>query len=89
MAELFAYLLRNWQAVAIVAVCLAVFTAWQIDRHAQFAAGREAERAAALQKSMELIRERSETNDQINRMDDAALCRELGGRWVQPDNVCE
>ena len=52
-------------------------------------AGREAERAAALQKSMELIRERSETNDQINRMDDAALCRELGGRWVQPDNVCE
>lgn len=50
--------------------------------------GRAAERADALARSMEIIKERSETNDEIGRLDDAALCRELGGEWVQPDNVC-
>lgn len=47
--------------------------------------GRALERSAALARSMEAIKERSETNVEIGSLDDAALCRELGGEWVQPD----
>lgn len=47
--------------------------------------GRALERSAALERSMEAIKERSETNAEIDSLDDAALCRELGGEWVQPD----
>lgn len=49
--------------------------------------GRQAERAAQLQESMELIKERSKTNVEIKNMDDPALCRAIGGQWVH-DN-CE
>lgn len=47
--------------------------------------GRKIERTAALERSMETIRERGETNAEINRMGDAELCIALGGKWVQPD----
>lgn len=50
--------------------------------------GREAERSAALQRSIELIQERSRTNEAVGNLDRAALCRELGGR-MQPDGRCE
>lgn len=51
--------------------------------------GREMERADALKKSIELIQKRSKTNAEIRVFDTGALCRELGGRWVPADNVCE
>jgi hypothetical protein len=51
--------------------------------------GREAERAAALQKSMDLIRERSETNAEIGDLDDAGLCAALDGHWVPDTQRCE
>lgn len=51
--------------------------------------GREAERAAALERSMDLIRERSATNEQIGRMSDGELCSALGGRWVPDEAICE
>ncbi|GLQ36768.1 hypothetical protein GCM10007908_03880 [Rhizobium albus] len=51
--------------------------------------GREAERAAALERSMDLIRKRSATNDKIGRMSDGELCSALGGRWVPDEAVCE
>lgn len=44
--------------------------------------GREMERAAALKKSIELIQKRGKTNAEINSLDPAGLCRELGGSWV-------
>ncbi|WP_128755479.1 hypothetical protein [Metarhizobium album] len=44
--------------------------------------GRDLERTAALQRSMELIRERSKTNVEISKLSDAAICVELGGKWV-------
>ena len=44
--------------------------------------GRELERAASLQKAMELIEQRSKTNAEIRNLDDAGLCRLLGGVFV-------
>lgn len=49
--------------------------------------GRELERVAQLKKSMELIERRSQTNAEIRNMDIPALCRSLGGSYV--DGVCQ
>lgn len=51
--------------------------------------GREIERAATLKRSMELIEQRSKTNAEIRNLDDGALCRALGGKWVPENNICE
>lgn len=48
---------------------------------------RQQERAASLQKAMQLIEQRSKTNAEIRNLDDAGLCRELGGMLV--NNVCQ
>ncbi|KQY27166.1 hypothetical protein [Rhizobium sp. Root482] len=51
--------------------------------------GRALERADALNKSMELIQKRSQTNAEIRNLDSAGLCVALGGRWVPEDSICE
>lgn len=51
--------------------------------------GRDMERADALKKSIELIQKRSQTNAEIRVLDTGALCRELGGRWVPENGICE
>lgn len=43
-------------------------------------------RAATLEKAIDLIHERSRTNADIQKLDDAGICRELGGVWS--DGVC-
>lgn len=48
---------------------------------------RQEERAAQLQKSMDLIEKRSETNAEIRNLDDAGLCVSLGGLYV--NNECQ
>ncbi len=68
--------------IAAVLLCGGGYVKGRID-------GRSLERTVALQNSINLIQERNETNVEIGRMDDAALCRELGGVWVQPDNICK
>ncbi|MDH6229590.1 hypothetical protein M2281_000162 [Mesorhizobium soli] len=68
---------------AVIAIALLGISHWQ-----GFQRGAASERAATLTRSIDLIRERSKTNAEINRLDAAGLCRELGGRWVQPD-TCE
>jgi hypothetical protein len=50
--------------------------------------GVAAERSAALQRSVDLLRERNATDDQVRNMDDAALCAALGGR-VSDNGTCE
>lgn len=50
--------------------------------------GREAERLDALNRSIEILRERNVTDDEIAEMDDAELCALLGGR-MQPDGTCQ
>ena len=68
---------------AVIAIVLLGFSHWEAYRM-----GAASERSTALTRSIDLIRERSKTNAEINRLDAAGLCRELGGRWVQPD-TCE
>jgi len=87
MGAVLGVFLRYWQAVAIVAACLAAFTAWQIDRRAQFNAGRQAERSAAIERARDLIEKRMKDDAEINRLDDAGWCREFGYRLL-PDGTC-
>lgn len=68
---------------AVIAVTFLSLSHWQAYQR-----GAASERSAALTRSIDLIRARSKTNAEINRLDAASLCRELGGRWVQPD-TCE
>lgn len=51
-------------------------------------AGRMAERQAILQRSVDVLRERNQTDDQIHSMGDAGLCVALGGR-MSGDGHCE
>ncbi len=74
---------------AVVGAIVGAAIAYQVGHWKGFAAGAASERSAALQRSLDLIKERIATDAEVSRMDDAALCRALGGRWVQPDNVCE
>ena len=68
--------LRLWLAMGgVVAVMLAA--TWVVT--AAYQHGRQAERAATLSRSVEIMRQRSAVDDQIRTMDSAALCRALGG----------
>jgi uncharacterized membrane protein len=44
-----------------------------------YRAGKAAERTDILDRSIEILRERNATDDEIRNMDDAALCAALGG----------
>lgn len=48
--------------------------------------GRAIERASTLKKAIELVQERTRTNAEVQKLDDAGICRELGG--VFTDGVC-
>lgn len=50
--------------------------------------GAASERKATLTRSVEVLRERNATDDQIRNLDDGGLCRALGGR-VSDDGACE
>ena len=71
-------------AGAVAGALLAAGPIYLIGKHD----GRQAERAQILTRSVEILRERNATDDQIKGMDDAALCRALGGQWVQDDGTC-
>lgn len=71
-------------AAGAVAGGLAVFLAmkavnavWLLPRAKE--EGRAEERTAALTRSMEVIKERSRTNAEVEALDDRGLCLELGG----------
>ncbi len=51
--------------------------------------GRALERTASLQRSMDLIKERNDTNAKVNDLDDPGLCAALGGKWVPDTKLCE
>lgn len=76
--------LRLWGALAAIAAVLILLTA---SHRTAYQAGRQAERATILNRSVEVLRERSRTDDEIRAMDDAYLCRALGG--VFTDGTCQ
>lgn len=43
-------------------------------------------RAATLEKAIDLVHERNRTNADVQKLDDAGICRELDGVWS--DGVC-
>ncbi len=55
----------------------AVNTVWLLPAAKE--EGRAEERTAALTRSMEIIKERSRTNAEVEALDDRGLCLELGG----------
>lgn len=82
----------SWPQLAIGAVIGAAMggiVAFALGYSEGRADGRRLERAASLAAAVELIKKRGETNAEIGGMDDAALCRELDGEWVQSDGICK
>lgn len=49
--------------------------------------GRALERADTLKRAIELVQKRSRTNADVSKLDDAGICRELGG--VLTNGVCQ
>jgi hypothetical protein len=54
-----------------------VFLTW--SHLSAYRAGADMERTASLTRSVESLRERNATDDQVRNMDSIALCRALGG----------
>ena len=67
---------RLWASLAGVVVVLGLLTLSHVKA---YRAGAASERQAVLTRSIDVLRERNATDDQIRNMDDAGLCRSLGG----------
>ncbi|SFJ65871.1 hypothetical protein [Aerobium aerolatum] len=65
-----------WASLAAIIAVLGLLTLSHVKA---YHAGAAAERLTTLNRSVEVLRERNATDDQIRNLDDAGLCRELGG----------
>lgn len=70
-------------AGVVALVGLLTFTHWEA-----YHAGAASERQAILARSVDVLRERNATDDQIRSLDDGGLCRALGGR-VSDAGACQ
>ena len=77
---------RLWAALGAVVALLGLLTYGHVKA---YRAGAAAERLATLNRSVEVLRERNATDDQIRNLDDAGLCAALGGRFVPDDGTCQ
>lgn len=77
---------RQGAAVAGIVVALGLLT---FSHRFAYQAGRQVEREALLTRSVEVLRERNATDDQIRNMDSGSLCAALGGRFVPDDGSCQ
>ena len=77
---------RLWAALGAV---VAVFGLLTFSHVKAYQAGAAAERLTTLNRSVEVLRERNATDDQIRNLDDAGLCAALGGRLVPDDGTCQ
>ena len=73
---------RVMGALAVASMLLSI--AW-IHGHQRGAAS---ERQAILTRSVEVLRQRSATDEKVRNMDDAGLCAALGGS-ILPDGSCQ
>lgn len=69
-----------------IGAALAVLAALGWSHTAAYRAGAASERRAALERSVDLLRERNATDEKIRSMSDADLCHALGGRMQ--DGAC-
>ena len=82
---MFGLAIGTWIRIGAVLVVIGLL-AW--SHTAIYRAGANSERRAALERSVDLLRERNATDETIRNMDDADLCRALGGR-VSNDGTCQ
>ena len=75
---------RLWAALGAVVAVLGLLTFSHIKA---YQAGAAAERMTTLNRSVEVLRERNATDDQIRNLDDAGLCAALGGLFA--DGTCQ
>ncbi|WP_034658294.1 hypothetical protein [Chelativorans sp. J32] len=75
----------TWIRVGI-GVAIAAALIW--SHTAAYRAGAQSERREALERSIDLLRERNATDETIRNMDDVALCAALGGR-MSDAGTCE
>ena len=75
---------RTGAALVGIVAALALLT---FSHRFAYQAGRTAERTAILNRSVEILRERNATDDEIRNLDDASLCAALGG--VFADGSCQ
>lgn len=71
----------------LVMLALSFFVLQPLERSSGINEGRAIERTAAIGKSVEILRERNVTDEEVRNMDDAGLCAALGG-VLQPDGKC-
>lgn len=76
--------LRLWASLAGVVAVMGLLTFSHVKAYHEGAAS---ERQATLARSVEVLRERNATDAQIRNMDDAGLCRALGGMFA--DGACQ
>lgn len=75
--------------IGVYAICGligAAFIGWTY--HEVYQSGRAYERSAMLNRSVIILRERSKTDAAVSAMDDAELCRALGGS-MSDGGTCE
>lgn len=80
--------LTSRAGAAMVAIIAAMLLLTFSHRFA-YQSGRQVEREALLTRSVEILRERNATDDEIRNMGDPELCRALGGQWVSDDGSCQ
>jgi len=66
----------RWASLAGVVAVMGLLTFSHVKA---YRAGAASERQAVLARSVDVLRERNATDDQIRNMDDAGLCVALGG----------
>ncbi|KQZ49694.1 hypothetical protein ASD54_12205 [Rhizobium sp. Root149] len=72
-------------ALGFLACYLVATIFWLPNARQEAVAG---ERAAVMARAIEIVKERGKNDVEIRNMPDGALCVELGGSWVRPDNIC-
>jgi hypothetical protein len=73
--------------IPFVGPALAGLVDGRVDRERQLA--RDVIQAEARAAAMAAIQERSKDNAEISRFDQAQLCAELGGRWIDIEARCD
>ncbi len=76
-------------AGAVVGALVAGSLMWNIGFNSGETYGLEKAKAAVERQSNLNNQTRGEINAKVDKLDGSALCRELGGKWVQSTASCE
>lgn len=80
---MFGFSITTWLTAGAVIAGVVAGAYWMGDSNG-FQRGRE----AALERSVDILRERGQTDDEIRSLDSGDLCRALGGEWLPVEQQC-